>query len=100
MVCVLCGLEVKRTTKHHWIPRTRHKNKRNKREFSREEVKKTSDFCRPCHGKIHSLFTEKELERSFNNLESLKEHPDIQKWLEWRKKHPHIQGMSSKKAKE
>ncbi|MCP4687114.1 MAG: hypothetical protein GY859_03630 [Desulfobacterales bacterium] len=97
-VCTLCGVEATRITRHHWIPRTRHGNKRTRRMFTREEVKRTSDVCQPCHDKIHSLFSEKELERSFNTLEKLLAHPEIRTWVKWREKHPGFQGVSSKRS--
>ena len=51
-----------------------------------------------CHKKIHSLFTEGELARSYNTLGKLLEHPEIQKFIEWvSKKHPEFY-ESSKQA--
>ena len=99
-VCQLCGLEVTETTQHHWIPRTRHANKRNKRDFSREQVRRTADFCRPCHDKVHSLLTEKQLGRTYNSLEKLLEQPEIRKWLRWRRKHPRVRNTPSKRSRQ
>lgn len=82
--CELCGREVHSLTRHHLIPRTRHANKRNNREFGRAEVKKRiSWFCRPCHNHVHALFTEKMLKREFNTLESLAAHPDVARFVDW-----------------
>jgi len=82
--CELCGREVDEVTKHHLIPRTRHANKRNKREFDRREVKERIPLlCRPCHKQIHALFSEKELERNYNTLEALKPHPEVAKFIAW-----------------
>src|ERR1051326_1168751 len=48
--CQLCGRRVSMLTRHHLIPRTRHANKRNKREFERKEVKRRIAWlCRACH---------------------------------------------------
>jgi Fe-S oxidoreductase len=80
--CAICGRE-ETLTKHHLIPRTRHHNKRNKREFSRETVKKTVGICRPCHSQIHALLTEKELERDYPTVEKLRAHPEVRKFTEW-----------------
>ncbi|MFP3874891.1 MAG: hypothetical protein ACLFQT_11080 [Thiohalophilus sp.] len=42
-------------TKHYLIPRTRHRNKRVKKLFSREEMTgRVLWLCRPCHHHIHS----------------------------------------------
>src|SRR5438105_267720 len=82
--CALCHRLVSELTKHHLIPRTRHKNKKNKKDFDREEVKsRLAWLCRPCHKNVHALFSEKTLEREFPTLESLAAHPEIQKFTEW-----------------
>ena len=87
--CGLCGREVARTSRHHLIPRTRHSNKRNKRDFSREEVRtRLVDLCRPCHNVIHHTFTEKQLEREYNTVEKLLAHPEIAKFVAWLKDKP------------
>jgi hypothetical protein len=90
MVCCLCERDIDRRLMegHHLIPKTRHKNKRNKRKHSREEVKKTVDCCVPCHDHVHAVLTEKELEREFNTVEKLAEHPEIQKFIAWIKSKP------------
>jgi hypothetical protein len=80
--CVICGRE-ETLTRHHLIPRTRHHNKRNKREFGRAVVKATVGICRPCHSQIHALLTEKELEREWNTVEKLRAHPEVAKFAEW-----------------
>ena len=73
-VCALCRRE-EVLTAHHLIPRTRHHNKRNKRDFDRGVVKQTVGICQPCHAQIHALFSEKELERDWNTIASLRAHP-------------------------
>jgi hypothetical protein len=83
-VCELCRREGCLLTKHHLIPRTRHANKRNKREFDRVEVKhRLAWICRPCHNHVHALFTEKTLERDYNTLELLLAHPEVAKFVTW-----------------
>ncbi len=81
-VCAICGRE-ETLTRHHLIPRTRHHNKRNKREFEREVVRQTVGICRSCHSQIHGLLTEKELERDYNTIEKLKAHPGVAKFARW-----------------
>jgi hypothetical protein len=80
--CAICGRE-ERLTRHHLIPRTRHHNKRNKREFDRVTVKQTAGICRPCHSQIHALLTEKELERDYRTIKSLLAHREIRKFAAW-----------------
>ncbi len=87
--CELCGRQVREVTRHHLIPRTRHKNKRNKRTFDRTEVKtRIALLCRPCHKNLHVLFTEKELEQDFNTLETLRAHPEVRKFTQWIRTRP------------
>jgi len=87
--CELCGREVTVLTRHHLIPRTRHANKRNKRDFDRADVKRRiAWFCRPCHNHVHALFPEKTLEREFNTLELLVSHPDVARFVAWIRKKP------------
>jgi len=82
--CQLCQRDVSELTRHHLIPRTRHRNKRNKKQFEREDVRtRTIEVCRPCHKNVHAVLTNKELERRYNTLAALKAHPDIAKFSEW-----------------
>lgn len=78
----LCGRE-ERLTRHHLIPRTRHHNRRNKREFPREAVRETVGLCRPCHSQVHAVLTEKELEREWNTTDRLNAHPEIRRFGDW-----------------
>jgi len=62
--CQLCQRDVSELTRHHLIPQTRHRNKRNKKQFEREDVRtRTIEVCRPCHKNVHAVLTNKELER-------------------------------------
>ena len=36
-----------------------------------------------CHSKIHHTFSERELEKVYNTIESLKEHEEIIKFVKW-----------------
>lgn len=87
--CELCGRIVERRTRHHLIPRTRHGNKRVKRDFSREELNRTVPLCPACHRHIHRTLTEKELEREYNTVRALLSHPDISGFVRWIEKKPH-----------
>lgn len=87
--CELCGRQGPPLTKHHLIPKTRHSNKRNKKLFSRDEVRtRLAWICRPCHSYAHKLFTEKELEQQYNTIEALTTHPEMQKFIEWIRSKP------------
>lgn len=86
-LCAICERE-ETLTRHHLIPRTRHANKRNKREFDRAVVKVTIGLCRPCHSQLHALLAEKELEREWNTLEKLRTHPELMRFAGWIAKKP------------
>ena len=88
MLCELCKREVVFTTKHHLIPRTRHKNKRVKRYTTGEQRSQTVNLCQPCSCQIHTIFSEKELADSYNTLDALMKHPDVSRFLVWLKKKP------------
>ena len=71
--CPICGREMIEGTsvnKHHFYPKCK--------------GGKESEFLHKiCHRKIHSVFTETELSKVYNNAESIKEHPEIQKFIKW-----------------
>jgi uncharacterized protein with von Willebrand factor type A (vWA) domain len=87
--CELCAREGVEVTRHHLIPRTRHSNKRNRKLFNREDVlTRLADLCRPCHGFVHKVLTEKQLELHYNTVDSLRSHPDVARFVEWLKNKP------------
>jgi hypothetical protein len=82
--CELCGRPVASLTRHHLIPRARHGNRRNRRDFDRREVhERIAWLCRPCHDHVHAELSEKELEREYNTLERLRAHPGIARFAAW-----------------
>ena len=87
--CGLCGRQVWKLTRHHLVPKTRHKNKRNKKTFDRREVHRTVGLCSPCHRHVHAVLGNKELERDYNTLEALKAHPGVERFVEWVRRKPH-----------
>jgi hypothetical protein len=85
--CPICE-RLETLTRHHLIPRTRHHNRKNKRDFDRAVVQHTIGICRPCHSQIHAVLTEKELERDWNTIALLRSHPEIRRFGEWISKKP------------
>ncbi len=86
---MLCRRQGVVLTKHHLIPRTRHKNKRIKRLFTRDEMLlNVMMVCRPCHSQIHNVLTEKELALEYNTYEKIVQHADIQHFVNWIKNKP------------
>lgn len=73
-----------RLTRHHLIPRTRHHNRRNQRDFSRADARhRVIWLCPPCHAQVHALLSTKELEREYNTLAALRAHTGIARFAEW-----------------
>jgi hypothetical protein len=87
--CELCNRRVVALTRHHLIPVTRHKNRRNKRDFERIDVKhRIALLCRPCHAHVHATIDNKCLERDFNSIEALAAHPEIARFTDWISRRP------------
>lgn len=71
--------------KHHFVPKSR---------GGREQML----IHRVCHNKIHSLWSNKELEREFSDPDTIKNHPMMQDFLTFiRKKDPEFYCKSAKK---
>jgi len=79
--CALCCRSERVLTAHHLIPRTLHRNRWFKKNFSREQMNETVDLCRDCHSAIHRFVDEKTLGREVNTLEALRDHPEIAKFV-------------------
>ena len=87
--CELCGRTGVPLTRHHLIPRTRHRNRRVRRRFSREDlVTRILWVCRPCHSQIHALIPEKALADHYHSREALLGHPGIRRFVDWIRKRP------------
>lgn len=63
------------TDRHHLIP----KSLGGSEQFLLHKI---------CYRKIHSLFTERELKRSYSTFKLLLEHPEIIKFVKWVQKKP------------
>ena len=77
LVCPLCERKIPLSQRdaHHLVPKS--KGGRN-----------TEYLHRICHRQIHALFTETELARQFNSVDSLLRHPDMANFVEWVKTKP------------
>jgi len=82
MACKICLREM-RLTKHHLIPVSRHKNKKIKAAFSKEQLKETVNICRECHNQIHALVSEKDMAEEYNSFDKLCSHEGIEKYMNW-----------------
>lgn len=83
--CELCGDEA--FNEHHLIPRHCHRKAWFKNRFSKAEMQHTIDVCKICHKMIHQLVPdEKELGRHYHSIEALSAHPQLDHYLQWKRK--------------
>lgn len=77
IVCPIC----KRNTphiyveKHHLVPKAK-------------KGKETVLLCKNCGDILHQLFTNKELEKTYNTIPAILANEDVQKWVSWISKKP------------
>ena len=78
-ICSLCGRRVPQAmvTLHHLTPRERG-----------GKAEHRVPMCQPCHKQIHALFENKELERRYSDLATLRRAPELQKFVKWIRKQP------------
>lgn len=87
--CELCQRSGLKLTRHHLIPRKRHRRRSALVRFDRDEMcHRIALLCQPCHSTVHATLSEKELEAAFHTLDALAGHPEIQKFVAWVKKQP------------
>lgn len=60
---------------HHPVPRSRN-------------GRGTVALHRICHAAIHATLSEKELERQYNTIERLREHPRLRRFIVWVRRKP------------
>lgn len=86
--CELCGSEHDKLNFHHLIPRTLHSNKYYKKNYDKHYMDTHGVWiCQAfCHKQIHEYISEKEMGSDYNTLELLLSHPNVKKYVEWRKK--------------
>lgn len=89
--CELCQLESDESNVnfHHLIPKSFHNNKRILKQYNKNFLNKNGVYlCISCHNKLHSCIDEKDMAYEFNTIEKIKTIEDIQKWINWKQKHP------------
>jgi len=72
-ICPICDRDMwkgKTIDKHHFVPKCR-------------GGKKSEFLHKICHRKIHSIWTEKELEKEFNDPNVILKNEEIQKFVKW-----------------
>ena len=86
MLCELCGCEGAYNF-HHLIPRKVRGNKWFKKRYTQQEMQQGIEVCKQCHRAIHNLIPdEKELGRHYHTVPALLSHPDVAKYVQWKKR--------------
>lgn len=77
--CPLCGRPIppELESRHHLVPRLK--------GGSRGPC---ATLHSACHSKIHAVLTESELARNYNTVETLREHPEIARFIRWISRRP------------
>ena len=84
-LCQLCRCE-EAYNFHHFIPRTLHSNKWFKKRFTQDQLRSGVNVCKTCHRAIHDLVPDKkELGRRYNTLAGLLGHPEVAKFVRWKR---------------
>lgn len=70
--CFICGriTPPRYIEKHHLIPKSR-------------KGKETILVCNNCGNQLHHLFSNKEMEKTYNTLETILADERVQKWIKW-----------------
>ena len=74
MRCKLCNRQILtgNDSEHHLVPKSR--GGRHSSTITLHEI---------CHKQIHALFNERELAISYNDINSLKDHRDVKRFIKW-----------------
>ena len=55
----------------------------------RRDPGRTVALCGPCHRNVHVSIGNKDLERGYDSVEALRDHPGVRRFTEWVKDKPH-----------
>jgi 5-methylcytosine-specific restriction endonuclease McrA len=84
--CELCGRD-RPLTFHHLIPRQNHRRGAFLRRFDKDDMTHRGAWlCRDCHRMLHKTFDARTLGLELNTIESIRAHPDVQKFVAWVRK--------------
>jgi hypothetical protein len=93
--CELCRRRVRedRLTRHHLLPRSRarklRRRRKSRRDLERRDPGRTVALCGPCHRNVHVSIANADLERGYDSVEALRDHPGVRRFTEWVKNKPH-----------
>ena len=79
-LCMLCKRDLPLTL-HHLFPKETHAKFVKRGLMSEADRLLKVSICRQCHNTVHRTFSNEELSTSYHSLDSLEQHPAIQRWL-------------------
>ena len=79
-LCMLCKRDLPLTL-HHLFPKETHAKFVKRGLMSEADRLLRVSICRQCHNTVHRTFSNEELSTSYHSLDSLEQHPAIQRWL-------------------
>jgi len=85
--CKICERETV-LTRHHLRPKTTHAKLLKKGLFTKEELAKTVDICRPCHSAVHRAEDEETLMEKYFTLDLIMTHPKVLAFIPYIRKQP------------
>lgn len=75
-LCPVCDRPIEdKGSWHHFLPKSR-------------GGRQVTLIHRICHSKIHSLWTNRELETTYNTPEAVRAHPDMVRFIQWLQNKP------------
>ena len=87
--CELCGLPSPRLERHHLVPRAILKRRRKRRKQDpRDAEVPCAWLCHTCHRMLHTYLDNGSLDNAYDSIAKLRQHPDLSRYLAWRKAHP------------
>ena len=99
-VCELCKRAGTELTRHHLIPRARHRKGEIRRHFDKAELTgRLAMVCRACHKFVHTVLSERQLANEYNTVNQLLSHPEIARFVNWVEKRPSGLRVSSRKRR-
>jgi len=99
-ICELCKRGDTELTRHHLIPRARHRKGEVRRCFDKAELTgRLAMLCRACHKFVHTVLSERQLASEYNTVEQLLLHPEIAKFVGWIAKRPSGLRVSSRRRR-
>jgi len=98
--CELCQRTGLKLTRHHLIPRKRHRRRSAQLRFDRADMQtRIAMLCKPCHSTVHATLSEKQLEEAYHTVPALARHPEIARFVGWVRKQPVDRRVAIKRPK-